>query len=133
MVGATEEGARWALHDHDPLERWHAGRTVVIGDAAHAMVPHQGQGANQTIEDAATLATASPGRVPPTPARRSPGSWPSGASGPHASRPPRDAPPTCCTSPDPAELPERDARFADPYRDLAWIHAHDVRAAVPAH
>ena len=27
-----------------------------MGDAAHAMVPHQGQGANQTIEDAIVLA-----------------------------------------------------------------------------
>jgi len=29
---------------------------VLMGDAAHAMVPHQGQGANQTIEDAVVLA-----------------------------------------------------------------------------
>jgi hypothetical protein len=29
---------------------------VLIGDAAHAMVPHQGQGAGQTIEDAIVLA-----------------------------------------------------------------------------
>ena len=27
------------------------GRTVLIGDAAHAMVLYQGQGANQTLED----------------------------------------------------------------------------------
>jgi 2-polyprenyl-6-methoxyphenol hydroxylase-like FAD-dependent oxidoreductase len=56
MVGATEVGARWALHDLAPLERWHTDRAVLIGDAAHAMVPHQGQGANQTIEDAIVLA-----------------------------------------------------------------------------
>ena len=56
MVGATEVGARWALHDLRPLERWHTDRVVLMGDAAHAMVPHQGQGANQTIEDAIALA-----------------------------------------------------------------------------
>ena len=56
MVGATDVGARWALHDLAPLERWHTDRVVLMGDAAHAMVPHQGQGANQTIEDAIVLA-----------------------------------------------------------------------------
>ena len=29
---------------------------MILGDAAHAMVPHHGQGANTTIEDAITLA-----------------------------------------------------------------------------
>jgi 2-polyprenyl-6-methoxyphenol hydroxylase-like FAD-dependent oxidoreductase len=56
MVGATDVGTRWALHDLEPLERWHTDRAVLMGDAAHAMVPHQGQGANQTIEDAIVLA-----------------------------------------------------------------------------
>ncbi|MEU6652625.1 FAD-dependent monooxygenase [Streptomyces sp. NPDC046900] len=29
---------------------------TLLGDAAHAMVPHHGQGANQSIEDAIVLA-----------------------------------------------------------------------------
>ena len=68
MVGATEVGARWALHDLAPLERWHTDRVVLMGDAAHAMVPHQGQGANQTIEDAIAardLLAGARTRVPP--------------------------------------------------------------------
>src|SRR5699024_11733797 len=32
------------------------GRTVLLGDAAHAMLPNLGQGAGQGIEDAVTLA-----------------------------------------------------------------------------
>ena len=56
MVSGTDVGARWALHDLAPLARWHTERVVLMGDAAHAMVPHQGQGANQTIEDAIALA-----------------------------------------------------------------------------
>lgn len=57
MVGAVEEDSNWwALHDFAPLERWSRGRVVLLGDAAHAMLPHQGQGANQAIEDAVTLA-----------------------------------------------------------------------------
>jgi len=56
MVGAVQQATRWAPYDHKPLERWSVGRVVLLGDAAHAMVPHQGQGANQTIEDAVLLA-----------------------------------------------------------------------------
>lgn len=56
MVAATELHQRWALFGQRPLNRWHRGRAVLLGDAAHAMLPHHGQGANQTIEDAAVLA-----------------------------------------------------------------------------
>lgn len=45
----------WQLRDIDPLETWHRGRVILIGDAAHAMLPTQGQGASQTIEDAEAL------------------------------------------------------------------------------
>lgn len=39
-----------------PLASFIRGRSVLIGDAAHAMTPNLGQGAGQGIEDAATLA-----------------------------------------------------------------------------
>jgi 2-polyprenyl-6-methoxyphenol hydroxylase-like FAD-dependent oxidoreductase len=35
---------------------WHRGRVVLIGDAAHAITPHLGQGAAQAVEDAVALA-----------------------------------------------------------------------------
>jgi salicylate hydroxylase len=57
MVDAVEQSPRWALFSLPPLQSWSRGHTVLLGDAAHAMLPHQGQGANQTIEDAAVLAT----------------------------------------------------------------------------
>lgn len=38
-----------------PLASFTRGRTVLLGDAAHAMTPNLGQGAGQSIEDAATL------------------------------------------------------------------------------
>jgi salicylate hydroxylase len=56
MIDAVPHSVRWGLFVAQPLRRWHRGRVVVIGDAAHAMLPHHGQGANTTIEDAITLA-----------------------------------------------------------------------------
>ena len=47
----------WQLRDLDPLDTWHFGRVILIGDAAHAMLPTQGQGASQAIEDAEALGT----------------------------------------------------------------------------
>ncbi|KAL4998521.1 hypothetical protein BDV10DRAFT_70500 [Aspergillus recurvatus] len=45
----------WQLRDIDPLRTWYRGRVLLIGDAAHAMLPTQGQGASQAIEDAEAL------------------------------------------------------------------------------
>jgi salicylate hydroxylase len=47
---------RWALYDRDPLPAWTRGRLTLLGDAAHPMLPHLGQGANQSIEDGMALA-----------------------------------------------------------------------------
>jgi salicylate hydroxylase len=48
---------RWALYDREPLPTWTNGRLGLLGDAAHPMLPHLGQGANQSIEDGMALAT----------------------------------------------------------------------------
>lgn len=56
MVGAVPSAERWALFHRPPLQHWSSGRITLLGDAAHAMVPHHGQGANQSIEDAIVLA-----------------------------------------------------------------------------
>jgi salicylate hydroxylase len=47
---------RWALYDREPLPNWTRGRLTLLGDAAHPMLPHLGQGANQSIEDGMALA-----------------------------------------------------------------------------
>lgn len=56
MLSAVSCTERWALFHRPPLSRWSKGRITLLGDAAHAMVPHHGQGANTSIEDAIVLA-----------------------------------------------------------------------------
>lgn len=47
-----------AVYDIDPVENWHTDSVVLLGDSAHAMLHHQGQGANSAIMDAGALADA---------------------------------------------------------------------------
>ena len=56
MIRAAASPISWALFTVRPLLRWHRGRVVILGDAAHGMLPHHGQGANTSIEDAFALA-----------------------------------------------------------------------------
>ncbi|CAN0106005.1 unnamed protein product, partial [Chrysoparadoxa australica] len=43
---------RWALFDRTPLKTWTDGRVVLLGDAAHPMLPFMAQGAAMAVEDA---------------------------------------------------------------------------------
>lgn len=56
LIEAAAVLNRWALFDRDPLPRWHEGRVVLLGDAAHPMLPSMAQGAVQALEDAWCLA-----------------------------------------------------------------------------
>jgi 2-polyprenyl-6-methoxyphenol hydroxylase-like FAD-dependent oxidoreductase len=44
-----------ALFDRDPISDWGRGPVTLLGDAAHPMLPHAGQGAAQALEDAVSL------------------------------------------------------------------------------
>ena len=57
VLDAVDQTFRWALYDREPLLTWTKGRLTLLGDAAHPMLPHLGQGANQSIEDGMALAT----------------------------------------------------------------------------
>ncbi|QYB02673.1 FAD-dependent monooxygenase [Rhodococcus sp. USK10] len=46
------------VYDIDPVDTWHSDSAVLVGDAAHSMLHHQGQGANSAILDAGALADA---------------------------------------------------------------------------
>jgi 2-polyprenyl-6-methoxyphenol hydroxylase-like FAD-dependent oxidoreductase len=47
---------RQAIGDRDPIRRWHRGRVVMLGDAAHPTLQSLAQGACMAIEDGLCLA-----------------------------------------------------------------------------
>jgi salicylate hydroxylase len=55
-IGALDETFRWGIYDRAPLPYWSTARVTLLGDAAHPMVPHFGQGSGQAIEDGFALA-----------------------------------------------------------------------------
>jgi salicylate hydroxylase len=102
---------------------------VLIGDAAHAMLPHQGQGANQTIEDAVLLAdllaATRADDLADAFARYEALRRPRTRRVQRWSRLAAD----WMHLPDGPEAERRDARLRSAGEDLAWIHGYDVRAA----
>ncbi|GAA1661855.1 putative salicylate hydroxylase [Citricoccus zhacaiensis] len=58
LIERVTDTFQWGLFDRPPLASWTSGRLALLGDAAHAMLPHLGQGGSQTIEDAFALAAA---------------------------------------------------------------------------
>lgn len=58
LLNACAEVTRSALHVRAPMKAWASGGGVLLGDAAHPMVPFMAQGACMAIEDAIVLARA---------------------------------------------------------------------------
>jgi 2-polyprenyl-6-methoxyphenol hydroxylase-like FAD-dependent oxidoreductase len=55
LIRASEAIIQLNIFDIPSLPVWHAGRVLVIGDAAHAVSPNAGQGASLALEDAMYL------------------------------------------------------------------------------
>ncbi|KAI5118815.1 hypothetical protein M0805_000203 [Coniferiporia weirii] len=55
LLQCIEKPSRWAINALKELPISTHGRVALVGDAAHAMTPHQGSGAGQAIEDAYIL------------------------------------------------------------------------------
>lgn len=58
VINMVRETLKWPLLSGMPLSRWvsKSGKLVIIGDAAHAMVPYMSEGAAMAVEDGAALA-----------------------------------------------------------------------------
>ncbi|MFE9022910.1 FAD-dependent monooxygenase [Streptomyces sp. NPDC007808] len=130
ILAACERPGRWALYDREPRRVWSTDRVTLLGDAAHAMLPHHGQGANQSLEDAVVLAhlLGSAGADGVAQALR---------SYERARRPRtrllqagsrKNA--ACFQLPDGPEARARDERLTRLPDDLAWIHGHDALGAL---
>lgn len=132
MISAVPVTERWALFHRPPLSRWSKGRVTLLGDAAHALVPHHGQGANQSIEDAIVLADHLAGTSDWDSARRRYEQLRRGRT--------RKVQYASITTADVLHLPdgqraeERNQRLADPEmfdRHLSWIHGFRADVDTP--
>ncbi|KAI9801589.1 MAG: hypothetical protein M1825_003268 [Sarcosagium campestre] len=63
-IGKATDVKLWKLLYREPIPTWHRGRLLLIGDAAHPMLPHQGQGGAQSIEDGAAIGVLLTGLKP---------------------------------------------------------------------
>ena len=55
VTSATDDLRLDELSDRDPIPAWGRGVVTLLGDAAHPLLPHTGQGAAQAMVDAVTL------------------------------------------------------------------------------
>ncbi len=58
LIGLAKDWRRWPLFDRNLAPRWSLDRVVLLGDAAHPVLPFLAQGAALAIEDAAGLSRA---------------------------------------------------------------------------
>ncbi|KXS15020.1 FAD/NAD(P)-binding domain-containing protein [Gonapodya prolifera JEL478] len=58
LLSLPDKYLKWQLIKREELHTWVRGKTTLLGDACHAMVPYLAQGAAQAVEDGAALALA---------------------------------------------------------------------------
>lgn len=70
LLSKGTDWRRWALFEAKPLPHWAVGRLVLIGDAAHPILPFLAQGGSLGLEDAVSLPAALARRDDPVAAWR---------------------------------------------------------------
>ncbi|EXJ55317.1 hypothetical protein A1O7_08244 [Cladophialophora yegresii CBS 114405] len=55
LISHIKHPERWSLFDHLPAPTYVKGKVAILGDAAHASTPHQGQGAGMAFEDSLVM------------------------------------------------------------------------------
>ncbi|MGI9522519.1 MAG: FAD-dependent monooxygenase [Hyphomicrobiaceae bacterium] len=55
LLALQSDWRQWGLYDPTPLRQWSRGATILIGDAAHPILPFLAQGGAMAIEDAYVL------------------------------------------------------------------------------
>lgn len=130
ILDRAEQVTLWGLFDRPARERWSAGRVVLLGDAAHPMLPTFAQGAAQAIEDAALLAAVAGSAASPEIPRAL--DLYTRLRFPRVRRIQDLAKRNSIMFhlPDGPRQRERDARIArpeggDPWRDNAWVYGYD--------
>ncbi|KAJ5376229.1 hypothetical protein N7509_013115 [Penicillium cosmopolitanum] len=56
IIGMIDKTMKWPLYSSSIMRRWVSGKLVVLGDAAHAMVPYMSQGSAIAVEDGVAIA-----------------------------------------------------------------------------
>lgn len=119
---------RWSVLDRTPIPRYTYDRVVLLGDAAHPMLPFFAQGAGQAIEDAAALGAS----------LEQAGDAATALTAYDHVRVPRTAQVQEASHnraevnhlPDGPQQKERDGAFAgqDPLRHSDWLYSYDAQA-----
>ena len=132
ILGAVDELFVWGLFDRPPMAQWSIGRSTLLGDACHAMLPFMAQGAAQAIEDGATLAAClmnidRPQEVPAALRRYEALRLPRASQVKEASRNNKIR----FHLPDGPQQQERDAQMASgstdwSFKAVQWLYGHDA-------